>query len=366
MTLLAATAGPSPLWYLTRGAGAVTLVLLTLSVVLGILNVRRVRSERWPRFVLDGLHRNISLLVLAILAIHIATAVLDSFAPVGLKDAVLPFASAYRPLWLGLGALAFDMLLAVVVTSLLRRKLGHSAWRRVHWLAYAVWPVALLHGLGTGSDVKSTWMLALAAACLASVWIAVWMRVIGGSPQARGRRAGALAAVLLGPIALALWLPAGPLGPAWARRSGTPAALLGSRPAAARAASRARARPALAVPFAGRVKGTARRGETSDGLAEIDLRMSFDGTSPGVIDVRIDGEPAAGGGVQMSQSAVTMGTNSSPDAYRGQLVGLNGSRLVATVGDSSGRTLRVDLALAIDSMTGTVSGRIRSAAEAGG
>src|SRR5207245_2771326 len=99
---------------------------------------------------------------------HIATAVLDSFAPIRVVEAVVPFAGTYRPLWLGLGALAFDLLLALTVTSLLRPLLGLRAWRAVHWLAYACWPVALAHGLGTGSDARSPWMLAITAGCSAA------------------------------------------------------------------------------------------------------------------------------------------------------------------------------------------------------
>jgi sulfoxide reductase heme-binding subunit YedZ len=145
-------AGPSPFWYLTRGAGAVALLLLTASVVLGIVDFSRWRSDRWPRFVTDRLHRNVSMLALVIIALHIVTTVADGFTPIGLKDAVIPFLSPYRPLWLGLGALAFDLLVAVAVTSMLRRRLGYGAWRAVHWTAYACWPLALVHGLGTGTD----------------------------------------------------------------------------------------------------------------------------------------------------------------------------------------------------------------------
>ena len=92
------------------------------------------------------------------LAVHIVTAVLDSFAPISLLDAVIPFAGSYRPLWLGLGAVAFDLLLAVDDHQPARERLGHRAWRAVHWLAYACWPLAVVHGLGTGSDVHQAWM----------------------------------------------------------------------------------------------------------------------------------------------------------------------------------------------------------------
>src|SRR6202035_4831056 len=152
--------GPSAYWYLTRSSGAVALLLLTLALVLGVVDVRRWSTETWPRFVVDSLHRNVSLLALAFLALHILPAVLDSFAPISLIDSVIPFTGSYRPFWLGLGALSFDLMLAVILTSLLRRRMGHTTWRATHWLSYASWPIALLHGFGTGSDVKSTWMMA--------------------------------------------------------------------------------------------------------------------------------------------------------------------------------------------------------------
>src|SRR2546423_3101304 len=164
MTSSFAAAGPSAYWYLSRATGAVTLLLLTISVVLGILgSVRFAAGTRWPRFAVDSLHRDVSLLVLVLLAAHIVTSVLDSFAPIKLIDAVAPLSSAYRPLWLGLGALAFDLLLAVAITSIIRRRLGYGAWRAVHWLAYATWPVALLHGIGSGTATQHSWMLVLTA-----------------------------------------------------------------------------------------------------------------------------------------------------------------------------------------------------------
>jgi methionine sulfoxide reductase heme-binding subunit len=221
-----AAAGPSAYWYLTRSSGSVALVLLTLALVLGVVDVRRWSTERWPRFVVDSLHRNASLLALAFLALHILTAVLDSFAPISLTNAVIPFTGSYRPFWLGLGALSFDLMLAVILTSLLRRRMGHATWRAVHWLAYASWPIALLHGLGTGSDVKATWMLALSIGCLVAVIAAIFVRVAAGWPDQLARRSAALGGATVFTLGLILWLPSGPLGKEWARRSGTPSTLL--------------------------------------------------------------------------------------------------------------------------------------------
>ncbi len=223
-----ASAGPSAYWYLTRSSGAVALILLTLALVLGVVDVRRWSTQKWPRFVVDSLHRNVSLLALAFVGLHILTAVLDSFAPISLINAVVPFTGSYRPFWLGLGALSFDLMLAVILTSLLRRRMGHSTWRAVHWLSYASWPIALLHGLGTGSDVKSNWMLALSLGCLIAVLAATSVRVAAGWPDRLARRGAALGGAAIFTLGLLLWLPSGPLGKEWARRSGTPSSLLGS------------------------------------------------------------------------------------------------------------------------------------------
>jgi methionine sulfoxide reductase heme-binding subunit len=227
MTLTIAAAGPSAYWYLTRATGAVALALLTAAVVLGIVDVRRWSTPRWPRFVVDALHRNVSLLAMLFLALHILTAVLDGFASISPIDAVVPFVGSYRPFWLGLGAVAFDLLLAVMLTSLLRRRIGYAGWRAVHWLTYASWPIALLHGLGTGSDVQKSWLLILAVICVALVLGAVTVRVLSGWPANLRGRTAALGGAAAFALFLAVWLPSGPLGSEWARRSGTPAALLG-------------------------------------------------------------------------------------------------------------------------------------------
>jgi methionine sulfoxide reductase heme-binding subunit len=226
MSALLAAAGPSAYWYLTRSTGAVALLLLTLAIALGVLDVRRFSTPRWPRFVVDSLHRNVSLLAMVFLALHIITSVLDSFAPISLLDAFVPFAGSYRPFWLGLGAVSFDLLLAVTITSLLRQRMGYASWRAIHWLTYASWPVALLHGFGTGSDVKSSWLLALSIGCVAIVLAAVLARVIDGWPSNLRVRSAALGGAAVFSLFLLLWLPGGPLGSEWARRSGTPTSLL--------------------------------------------------------------------------------------------------------------------------------------------
>jgi methionine sulfoxide reductase heme-binding subunit len=186
----------SLLWYTTRGAGAVTLILLTAVVVLGILSALRVQSEGWPRFLTTGLHRNLALMTLVFLALHIVTAVVDPYTNLGWAAALIPFSSYYRTFWLGLGVISFELLISIVVTSLLRGTLGHRAWRTIHWLTYAAWPIGVVHGLGTGTDAWSVWMLAITAACVAAVGMAVALRLTAGSTDPLAAARGAFHAAV--------------------------------------------------------------------------------------------------------------------------------------------------------------------------
>ena len=165
------------LWYATRATGLVTLFLLTASMLLGIVTAGRFASEDWPRFLTVGLHRNTTLLVLVFLALHVGTTVVDTYTSIPATAAVIPFVSSYKSPWLGLGAVAADLLIAVMVTSLLRNRLGFRAWRGLHWLAYACWPVALIHAMGTGTDRRTLWVFAAALGCVAAVAAAATWRL---------------------------------------------------------------------------------------------------------------------------------------------------------------------------------------------
>ncbi len=179
------------LWFATRGAGIVSMLLFTAVVVLGVITTMRWQSDRWPRFLTVELHRTISLLSVVFLVVHILTAILDPFTNLGLAAALVPFASSYRPLWVGLGVLSVYLGVAVLVTSLLRERVGLRLWRAVHWLAYASWPLALVHSIGSGSDATATWMLAVDALCVVPVAIAVAWRLI----YARGSNRSVLTSV---------------------------------------------------------------------------------------------------------------------------------------------------------------------------
>ncbi len=221
------------LWYVTRATGLVALVLLTGTIVLGVLGSARAASERWPRVVTAALHRNLALTCTVFIAVHVVTTVLDSFVSIGLVAAFVPFTAGYRPIWLSLGAISFDLLLAVLITSLLRDRLSHRVWRAVHWLVYASWPVALWHGLGTGTDTKLGWVLLINTGCVIAVIMAVWWRL--SLTRSRRVRATGMVALAALTVATAIFVLAGPLRSGWPARAGTPPALLGaSRLVAAR------------------------------------------------------------------------------------------------------------------------------------
>lgn len=177
------------LWYTTRAAGVVSLILFTAVVILGQLARLRVASASWPRFLSADLHRNLSLLSLVFLAIHIVTAVVDPFTSLGIAPVLVPFGSAYRRFWLGLGTLALEITLALVITSLLRTRVGLRAWRLIHWLAYAAWPIAVLHGLGTGTDALSAWSLGVTIVCVVAVIaVTLWRLIAAPSDPLSGAR----------------------------------------------------------------------------------------------------------------------------------------------------------------------------------
>ena len=361
---LATTLSPSTYWYLARATGAVAMVLLTVSVVLGILgSLRFSAGPRWPRFAIDSLHRDTSLLVVALLVLHVITSVLDGFAPLTLTDAIIPFATPYRPLWMGFGTLAFDLIIALVVTSLWRRRLGYGSWRAIHWFAYVCWPIAILHGLGTGSDVKSSWMLLLTAACVAAVVVAVLIRIGRAESATPGMRAGTAALAIATPLGLAIFALAGPLQHGWARRAGTPLNLLGAGAAASAgthgtpvASSKAAPGP-LDRAFSASLTGTATQSNDGGG-AIVELAMRLEGRVQGRMRVRLGGEPIEGGGLSLTGSQVDLSAPGMPSVMAGQIVSLEGDHFRARVTDQSGTVVNLAANLNIDQNSGSVSGTL--------
>jgi methionine sulfoxide reductase heme-binding subunit len=162
------THGPM-LWYANRATGVVLVGLLTLATGIGVVSTARTGSPRWPRFATQALHRNVSLLAMAMLVTHIASAVVDTYVDIRWYDAVVPLVGRYRPVWLGLGAVSFDVLVAVTLTSLVRERLNRRWWRSVHVSAYLAWAIGVVHGIGIGTDTSSVWAVAVNAASVGVV-----------------------------------------------------------------------------------------------------------------------------------------------------------------------------------------------------
>ena len=155
--MVAATSTPTSVWYTIRATGVVALVLLTVTMVLGLLTAGRVRTRRWPAFAQADLHKRVTLLAMVFLALHVLTAVLDTYVHVGSgRRWSCRSRRPIEPLWTGLGAVAVDLMVAVAVSSALRQRISPRTWRGIHWLAYGCWPLAMAHALGEGTDAVAS------------------------------------------------------------------------------------------------------------------------------------------------------------------------------------------------------------------
>ena len=179
------------LWYVTRASGLMAMILLTLTMVLGMTTTTRARGRNWPGFAQQELHRRISMIAVVFLGIHVLTSVLDTYVNISWAAVVIPFTSSYGRLWVGVGAIALDLMIAVFVSSLLRARMRPGTWRAVHWLAYLSWPVALAHTFGMGTDAGESWVIALGAGCVLAVAVALAWRIRQATRQASARTAHA-------------------------------------------------------------------------------------------------------------------------------------------------------------------------------
>jgi sulfoxide reductase heme-binding subunit YedZ len=173
---------------LARGAGVVTLVMMTLVVVLGIASRSGRPAFGLPRFAVALVHRNASLIAVGLVLVHMTSLFLDPYAQLRLVDLVIPFGATYRPLWVGLGTVAADLLFVIVVSSLIRARIGARTWRGIHWASYALWPAAWLHGFFTGSDEGELWLKLVWITCGVVVGAAVAWRCVPGFVEGSRQR----------------------------------------------------------------------------------------------------------------------------------------------------------------------------------
>jgi methionine sulfoxide reductase heme-binding subunit len=217
---------PSPLWFVDRSSGEVTLLLLSVAVALGVV---RAALPAFQPFLVEGIHRNLTLLAIAFAIAHVVAAVADPYARLNPLDALVPFASAYRTTWLGLGVVSGYLFAAVVVSSWPARRFGRVAWQWLHRVAYAAWVAAVVHSLGAGSDARNPVFLVLNVIAVVGVLVAfLGVRVAESDQNNRGLKALAGLVAILTVVVIAVWAADGPMRSGWARSSGTPPGLLHS------------------------------------------------------------------------------------------------------------------------------------------
>ena len=360
-----AVVGGKAFWYLTRASGLVALLLLTATIVLGVVASVGWTTERWPRFLSQDVHRNVSLLCLVFLGIHVTTTVLDGYVPIGLTDVIVPLHSPYRPIYVGLGALCLDLMLAVLITSALRHRIGYGSWRFVHWLAYLCWPIALIHGLGSGTDTQLPVVLFVeAVCCLAVLSVFAWRMSTGRSLPIGARTLAGFGAIVV-TLAIAGFAALGPLRPGWSHRSGTSSALLAQLAAKTGAAATGTTVPGgpttptttpsgggsiPSVPFSSPVSGNqSQTSPDAQGNIQVTLAMHLADASSTPLTVVLVGAQADGG-VSLSSGTITLGP------YRGRVTGLNGGTVVGQVSTPSPVTLTISLQ--INQQTGGLQGTV--------
>jgi sulfoxide reductase heme-binding subunit YedZ len=162
-------------WYFARSAGIVAYLLLSSSVLLGVLMAGRARLT-WPRFAVEEVHRFLAVLTGVFVVLHGGSLLLDRVVPIGLGQELMPFASRYRPLAVGLGVCAAELFAAVGISNALRRRIPHASWRKLHYLTLPAWLLASLHGVLAGTDAHDPWFAALAAGSASAVAFAAWAR----------------------------------------------------------------------------------------------------------------------------------------------------------------------------------------------
>jgi DMSO/TMAO reductase YedYZ heme-binding membrane subunit len=354
-------------WDTARAGGLISYVLLTTAVSLGLILRNRWQSSRWPRLVTNELHGYVSLLALVFIVVHVLAVTVDPFTHFGLGAVLIPFASHYRPLWMGLGIVALYLLLAVWISTRLRQRIGHRLWRQIHVLAFAVYGAATLHGLGTGSDTRTIWAIALYATSVGLVGTLLAIRLL--APAGRGSRprpvaAGAAAVAVL---AAAAWSLGGPFAAGWSARAGgtTTRTAAPARPHVARVRPKPKPLPTAVVhaPFSARYAGQLTVEPVNDqGRITVRIDGALSGATKDHLEILIHGVPLDNGGVAMEQSRVRMGTTTP--LYHGEITSLDGNRLVAAL-RSAHQRLRVDLTLNI-AQDGSVVGRVRGTEPAPG
>lgn len=362
---LLATISPNTkfLWYLSRATGIVSLLLLGVIVLLGIATATKMTPKGFGKLVGPDLHRRLSITTVGFIAVHVVAAILDPFVAVGIGASLVPFVSKYRPLWVGLGTVGLDLILVVVATSLIRHRLNHGIWKKIHYLSWVIVSLVLFHALGTGSDTQVKLVEIVYVGFILAIGLAGILRVLSENGFTSSKKAIAGLGLLGIPLLLLVWATQGPLRIGWAKSATSFSLLPNIKPASSgfSTSSSSVNQPgtganigSFTLPVSGNMSGTLVQSQTNSGIAILTLRGTVEGT-PDAIAVQLNGSVQEGSLVLESSTAY-LGTNTKPNLYTGTVSRASGSTLIlALTGPSGSIGARMDVAISGNSFSGTFS-----------
>lgn len=333
-------------WIVARASGFTAYGLVSLAMILGLLLTQRWQSRSfWPRLINDQVHQYLIVLAGVFTLIHGVFVWLDPFTRFTWLEVLVPGTSHYRPLWMALGIVAAYLGFAIVVSGWLRPKIGYTWWRRLHYLNFAVWLLATLHGIGDGSDTHTPWAIdiyGLSTLVVLGLTIVRLIRPAGGE-RARPKPGWALLAGAAG-VALAVFTLLGPLRPGWnaiANNGHGSGARIPLRVGVASAGNGPTA-SALPTSYTAAAQGSIRETQpNAQGIVTVQLALTLQAPTPEQLTIDLEGAPAEGGGVQMVGSSVAMGPPGNPTLYQGNIVQLRGDHFLATLSSPSQTPLQV-------------------------
>jgi DMSO/TMAO reductase YedYZ heme-binding membrane subunit len=296
------------LWYAERASGIVAYLLLTVLVVLGLTLSSRARSRAWPAFAIEDVHRFVGILAGVFIALHVSLMAIDSFLPFSLTQILVPFTATYRPLATGLGTVALELVLAVAISNVLRRRIGRRTWRALHYLGFGVWAAATAHGLLAGTDRHDSWLLAIDVAAVAAVVTGLVYRAAEARPRLSSATGIGLAAAVV-VVAVLTLLPQAP-----SPSNATVVQSVQSVPDAYSGSLTARIEQQVGdeeslLSISGRATGSA------SALVRIDLLGSEDGLRQTALQIRFSDGAGCVGTVSRIDTSGFAGSCSTPDGH---------------------------------------------------
>lgn len=365
--MTAAVVSISPLWYISRSAGFVGLALLGLIGILGIVTAGNFHFRRGSRFVTPEVHRSLSLLAVVILTIHVGAAILDKYSRIGLKDVFLPFVSQYRPIWIGLGAVAVDLGIAVLITSLLRVKMGYKSWKTLHWLSYPIFALSVIHGLGSGSDSPILFGKIIYVLVGGSLLVAILIRLASFKDLVPMRKALMGAITVSVPAMIVFWAAIGPFTSSWPTRAqgGLNQAILASDQISNSSSSHATAakskvsvidiKPGYSSTWNGKLDESP---PNSQGEIAIRLLGGLSSSNGYELSIVLIGFPQDGGVAMASSIVEVASTSGNSIVYRGTVSTLNGSTIVCSMTSPNGNPVTLTATLNLSNSGNTFTGTV--------